>query len=334
MRLACALVLLFAAAVPTAAQAATPTAASPTIKLVVERTAGDRDPIALAGERFRVRVIVTPYVPGQTVVVRIQRGASKLRVKRLAIAQPAGASAGQALLGFTPRGSGRLRIRASHLATPELGTAVAPARLVHVAAAKVPKSGRGPSVRLLQRLLARKGYVPGRRGLFDARTARAVLAFRKVSGMARTSVPDRSVFRRLVRGGGRFAVRHPGHGRHIEADLTRQVIALIDRGRVQRIYPISSGAPATPTVLGSYRVYRKDPGTNAKGMVFSSYFTGGYAIHGYASVPIYPASHGCLRTPVPDAVPIFDWLKLGNRVDVYYRGGGRHGSKRIANPGP
>ncbi|HZO36010.1 MAG TPA: L,D-transpeptidase family protein [Solirubrobacteraceae bacterium] len=332
MRRALALVLLLAAAVPAAARADAPTAATPTIKLVVEKAGGDRDPIALTGEHFRVRVIVTPYVPGQTVTVRVQRGASKLRVKQLAITRPAGATAGQALIGFTPKSGGRLRIRASHLATPELGTAVAPERTVSVVSGKVA-GGRGPSVRLLQRLLARKGYVTGQRGLFDARTARAVLAFRKLSGLVRTAVADRTVFRRLVKGGGAFAVRYPKHGHHVEADLTHQVIALIDHGRVQRIYPISSGKPSTPTVLGNFRVYRKDPGTNAKGMVFSSYFTGGYAIHGYADVPTYAASHGCLRTPVPDAVPIYDWVKLGDRVDVYYRSG-EHGSKRIANPGP
>ena len=333
MRRLLALVPLLLAAAPAAAQAATPTTAAPTIKLVVEKAGGDRDPIALSGERFRVRVIVTPYVPGQTVTVRIERGASKLRVKQLAIVQPQGATAGQALIGFTPKRGGRLRIRASHLATPELGTAVAPERTVSVVTAKVSDGGRGPSVRLLQRLLVSKGYVTGQRGLFDARTARAVLAFRKLSGLQRTSVADRQVFRRLVRGGGTFKVRYPNHGHHVEADLTHQVMALIDGGRVQRIYPISSGAPVTPTVLGSFRVYRKDPGTNAKGMVFSSYFTGGYAIHGYAQVPIYPASHGCLRTPVPDAVPIYDWVKFGDRVDVYYRAG-KHDSKRISNPGP
>jgi lipoprotein-anchoring transpeptidase ErfK/SrfK len=332
MRRVLALALLSLAAAPAVARAAAPTAVAPTIKLVVEKAGGDRDPIALAGERFRVRLIVTPYVPGQTVTVRIQRGESKLRVKRLAITQPSGATAGQALIGFTPVSSGRLRIRASHLATPEFGTAVAPERTVAVVAAKAV-GNRGPSVRLLQRLLARRGYVTGQRGLFDARTARAVLAFRKLSGLARIAVADRTVLRRLIRGGGAFHVRYPKHGHHVEADLTHQVIALIDGARVQRIYAISSGKPSTPTVLGNFRVYRKDPGTNAKGMVYSSYFTGGYAIHGYAEVPIYPASHGCLRAPVPDAVPIYDWIKSGDRVDVYYRTG-NHPSKRIQDPGP
>ena len=55
-------------------------------------------------------------------------------------------------------------------------------------------------------------------------------------------------------------------------------------------------------------------------MVYSSYFIRGYAIHGYADVPTYAASHGCLRMPIPDAS--FD-LRLGaasaTPVDVYYR---------------
>ena len=80
---------------------------------------------------------------------------------------------------------------------------------------------------------------------------------------------------------------------------------------------MSSGKASTPTVRGSFRVYRKDPGTNAKGMVNSSYFIRGYAIHGYAEVPPYNAAHGCLRVPVPDALSIFHWVHPGTRVDTY-----------------
>ena len=54
-------------------------------------------------------------------------------------------------------------------------------------------------------------------------------------------------------------------------------------------------------MLGSFRVYMKTPGTNAKGMVDSNYFIRGYAIHGYVDVPAFNASHGCLRIPIPDA---------------------------------
>ena len=70
-------------------------------------------------------------------------------------------------------------------------------------------------------------------------------------------------------------------------------------------------------MFGSFRFYRKELGTNSHGMVHSNYFIGGYAIHGYPSVPNYPASHGCLRVPMPDAVSIFDWIRYGTRVDTY-----------------
>ena len=65
---------------------------------------------------------------------------------------------------------------------------------VDVAALRARPGARGPAVRLLQQRLAAKGYVVGQRGLFDQRTARAVLAFRKVTGMARTTVADTGLF--------------------------------------------------------------------------------------------------------------------------------------------
>ena len=128
---------------------------------------------------------------------------------------------------------------------------------------------------------------------------------------------DGQVLRKVFRSSGTFKVRYPKHGKHVEADLSRQVLALIRGAKVQRIYPISSGSPVTPTVLGSFRFYSKTPGTNAKGMVDSNYFIRGYAVHGYASVPVYNASHGCLRVPIPNARAIYDWVAIGDRIDVY-----------------
>jgi peptidoglycan hydrolase-like protein with peptidoglycan-binding domain len=188
---------------------------------------------------------------------------------------------------------------------------------VDVAALCARPGARGPAVRLLQQRLAAKGYVVGQRGLFDQRTARAVLAFRKVTGMARTTVADTGLFKALLAGKGTFRVRHPDHGKHVEADLSRQVIALIQGAKVLRIYPASSGKPSTPTIQGSFRVYSKSPGFNAKGMFYSDYFIRGFAIHGYAEVPVFAASHGCLRIPIPDAISVFRWIKVGDIVDVY-----------------
>jgi lipoprotein-anchoring transpeptidase ErfK/SrfK len=68
-------------------------------------------------------------------------------------------------------------------------------------------------------------------------------------------------------------------------------------------------------------------------MVDSSYFIRGYAIHGYAEVPAYAASHGCLRIPIPNAPAVFGWVKVGYPVDVYTED--NRGSRRVrGNAGP
>jgi peptidoglycan hydrolase-like protein with peptidoglycan-binding domain len=172
-------------------------------------------------------------------------------------------------------------------------------------------------VRALQRRLAALGYLTPVNGSFGASTARAVLAFRKANGMSRTSVANRAVFRRLARGGGAFHVRYPKAGKHVEFDWSRQVVVLARGARPVMTVHASSGTPATPTVLGSYRFYSKTPGFNSKGMYYSSYFTGGYAIHGYASVPTFPASHGCIRIPIASAVRAYRWIDIGDPVYTY-----------------
>ena len=86
-------------------------------------------------------------------------------------------------------------------------------------------------------------------------------------------------------------------------------------------------------MIGHFYVYSKTPGTNEKGMVDSNYFIRGYAIHGYPEVPVYAASHGCLRVPIPNAAAIFSWVQIGTAVDVYNEGGG--GSHHVrGNAGP
>ena len=327
--LTCCSALLVAA--PAAAQepttTTTTTPAAPTqqvkprktkMRITLERVNG-KDRAVIAGSRFRVRGSVGLFVPGQYVVVRLYRGERKVAARRVAIQREGTSPSGTFVTGFAVSRSGTVTVRASHRKTAQLATLVAPRQRVKVLERAASYGSTGLVVRLLQRQLKARGYVVGQPGIYDGRTARAVAAFRKLTGMSRTEVASSDVFEKLARGAGYYKVRYPDHGHHVEADLTHQVLALIDGGKVERIYPISSGAPVTPTVLGSYKVYMKTPGTNQKGMVYSSYFIRGYAIHGYVSVPPYPASHGCLRVPVPDAIPIYNWVKFGDTVDVYYR---------------
>ena len=52
-------------------------------------------------------------------------------------------------------------------------------------------------------------------------------------------------------------------------------------------------------------------------MFYSNYISGGIAIHGYASVPVQPASHGCIRIPIFAAREVSKLLPIGTIVLVY-----------------
>ncbi|MBE2317051.1 L,D-transpeptidase family protein [Solirubrobacter sp. CPCC 204708] len=312
------LALVALGAVPATASAQTPPAPAPvpataTLSVTAQDTLGGA---ALTGRSFTARVVMKPYVPNETAVLRVYRGKKKIRVKTLAFKPVNGGAAGVATLKVKSAKAGRLSLRASHRATPALATAVAKTVRLDAVRPYAARGSRGAAVRILQSRLAAMKYVVPRTGVYDSGTANAVMAWRKMTGMARTYTATSDVFSGLLAGKGKFKVRHPGDGRHVEARISKQVFALIDGGKVQRIYHTSTGAPATPTVRGKFRVYRKDPGTNAKGMVDSVYFIRGYAIHGYVSVPPYNASHGCLRVPIPNAREIYNWLQLGNVVWV------------------
>ena len=255
-----------------------------------------------------------PFVPGQAVVVRFFRNGRQVHEQTEQVRSIRGGAAGEFLTWFRSRSAGRVTVSAVHLATPELDTVRAEKVRVNVMR---PELG-GAITRLLQKHLDRQRYAVSRSGSYDDATARAVMAYRKVNGMARTYSASEAIIRRVLAGKGAFKPKYPGDGRHVEADISRQVLALIDKGgKVHRVYHTSTGAPATPTVIGRFRTYRKSPGTNAIGMVHSSYFIRGYAIHGYASVPPYNASHGCLRVPIPNAWSIYEWVRMGTVVRVY-----------------
>jgi hypothetical protein len=183
-----------------------------------------------------------------------------------------------------------------------------------------PRAGEGASgtaVRALQSRLAELGYLINVSGHYDSTTGRAVLAFRKVNGYARTTDASSAVFKKLARGGGGFRVRYPNAGRHGEFDWSRQVLVLARGAKPVKIVPASSGKPSTPTVFGKFHFYSKTPGFNSHGMYYSNYFVGGYAIHGYAEVPDYAASHGCIRIPIPSAISVYRWVRIGDAMYVY-----------------
>jgi L,D-transpeptidase catalytic domain len=296
-----------------------PTAVAGRVKLTL-RHVGGNPPFALVGRRIAVRGIVTPYVAGQTVQVSFYRD-GHLMLRRTVSVLPAstGAGWGRFQVGYSSHFAGRVQVRARHQATAEQAAFSAVSPHVRYVRENVMPGEKGRSVRVLQSELAALHYAVPLTGAFDEGTQRALIAYRKMTGLARIPYAGMQVWRSLARGAGAFHVRYPHDGRHVEANLLKQVLAEIEPGgRVREIYDMSSGKPSTPTVLGRFRVYEKTPGFNSEAMFDSNYFISGYAIHGYAEVPTYPASHGCLRVPIPDAPAIYAWVRIGTRVDVYH----------------
>jgi hypothetical protein len=154
---------------------------------------------------------------------------------------------------------------------------------------------------LIQRRLAERHLYLPQTGVFDEGTRLALDAYHRLMGWGTSQSLDAGTVTALLNGAGRFPVRYPGDGRHAEANLSKQLLALVDRGHVVWIFPISSSKASTPTILGRFNVYLKTPRYLPDGMYYSSFFSGGYAVHGYDPAPDFPDSHGpCgFRSPTP-----------------------------------
>jgi lipoprotein-anchoring transpeptidase ErfK/SrfK len=309
-----------------------PAPAAGRIELVVQKAYG-KPPFVVAGGRVVIRGIVIPYVGGQQMKVSIYRDGRKVEVKSVSVVA-IGNGAGQFHLSYSSASSGEVQVRAAHYATPQQAAFSGHSETVHFVSPDLHEGDSGPSVRLLQSELNSMHFVVPLNGVFDEATGRAVIAYRKMTGLERVPSTNLTVFKKLQEGAGTFHVKYPQDGRHVEGDLTRQVLAEIEPGgKVHALYTMSSGKPSTPTVIGRFSVYSKTWGTNSEGMVDSNYFIRGYAIHGYAEVPTYAASHGCLRVPIPNAAAIYSWVHEGTPVDVYNEsGGGSHKVKGNAGP--
>jgi PKD repeat protein len=299
--------------------------------------------------RFRVRqTVASSYRAGfETVSSRSLAVAVR---PRLDVSLPPARMLGQRLVlrvKLKPRGSGRLRVRVwrsgrrlrtrrfGGRATLRLGTGRATDYLVRITVTPIgtyrgrrdtfrtsvfapylAQGAHGPSVRILERRLAQLRYaLRGVDTFFSDDTADAVLAFQKVHGMPRTGRVDPAFWRRLRVAHPPFP-RYRGPFRHVEVDKTRQVLFQVVGGRVTRVVHVSTGATGN-TPIGRWRVYSKVPGFLPSGMFYSSFFIGAFAIHGYPSVPPYPASHGCVRTPMWIAPTLFASNDYGETVYVY-----------------
>jgi N-acetylmuramoyl-L-alanine amidase len=163
----------------------------------------------------------------------------------------------------------------------------------------------------------------------DASLRHALTAFQKVEGCPLTGVLTQLELLAL-RAARKPRPLEPGFP-HIEVDLSRQVLFLIDCDGVDlRVLPISSGSGElfteggvtrrAITPAGKFKIYRKINGWRKSPLgllYYPNYINEGVAIHGAPSVPSYPASHGCIRIPIFAAKEFSAITTIGLVVIVY-----------------
>jgi lipoprotein-anchoring transpeptidase ErfK/SrfK len=95
---------------------------------------------------------------------------------------------------------------------------------------------------------------------------------------------------------------------------------IVRAGETIAYLPVSSGAGGI-TPVGNFSVLWKAPSTSTwlgSAILFRTMtIHGNVAIHGYPSVPTYPASHGCIRVPVWLADWLYQQTPVGEPVYVY-----------------
>lgn len=194
----------------------------------------------------------------------------------------------------------------------------------------------GAQVEELQRKLAGGPFDPGPvDGKYGTATVQAVWALEKLA-----DVPvdgdwgplDEQAWEELATGKvGRPEKTHDI--RWVEVDLSEQLVKVYDPGSTAPalVTHISSGSGQawsnaghsgnSVTPLGDFTISRRINGWRVSsldiGRLYNPlYFNGGIAFHGALSVPLYPASHGCIRVPMHIAEYLPAELANGTPVHV------------------
>ena len=302
-----------AAAAPKPEKVVTTPAPNATVKIDVGGLHGGRAPI---WSTVPVNGTISPFAPGQKVEVTYYLNGHRLVSRKVVVSKGSG-DTGTFSDSVILRKDGKYAVSAHHTATPELGADTTVRKSWRVSFPSLRPGECGKVVKGFKAQLAAMGYASGGGSCFNGRLGREVLAYRKVNNMNRSERAGAGLVKSVFAGRGGFHVKYPGAGEHIEVSIPKQVLVITKGDKPFAIYPVSTGKSSTPTITGHYSIYRLEPGLNSHGMYYSDYWHNGYAIHGYAEVPNYPASHGCVRTFIADQPRIYEQLFLGEDIFVY-----------------
>lgn len=117
----------------------------------------------------------------------------------------------------------------------------------------------------------------------------------------------------------------------ITVDTGSQTLTAWEGGGILYQTRASTGLPLSPTVKGSFKVYKKVALGDMRGyspyigryhyknVPNSLYFYQGYSVHGAYWHNNFGTrrSNGCVNLPLDMAQKIFDWAQVGTRVEVW-----------------
>jgi hypothetical protein len=278
----------------------------------------------LRGETTELRGQVLPRIAGVVLTLQERSGSSWVTTGHVRTA-----SDGSYRLPLSPA----VGVHVSRVvlpAQPGLNTAASPTTVLRVDPRNLSDGMVGNDVLALQQLLLSQHYDPGAlNSRFGYDTHHAVMAFQKLQRLPVTGHWGSAERLRATRPAV-YVVRYPRAGRAVEISVTRQILVLSEGGVIRRVIDVSTGndryytydggSGVAHTPRGRFSVLRKINGTRIShlGALYKpSYFVGGYAVHGSASVPSYAASHGCVRITNPNADRIFPLLTVGTPVTVF-----------------
>lgn len=183
---------------------------------------------------------------------------------------------------------------------------------------------RPRTVEAVQKKLVELGYLPvgGVDGIWGDRSRTATIAFQKWEGLIRDGIPGPRTQEALA------VAKRPrpvtsGRGPRVEILLDRQLLLFVRKGKVARTVHVSTGRRGFATPTGRYEIVRKRRKTRSipykVWLPWASFFVRGIAVHESSSVPVRPASHGCVRVTRHDARWLYLRTPVGTSVTVLER---------------
>src|SRR5689334_17291567 len=171
--------------------------------------------VTVPGRTVHVHGVVSPYVPGQTVLVKAFVGGKRFKTDRLLLRPTSGGKSGQFTEALKSPKAGQVTVQVGHKRTDTLGGLLA-RRSFAALDERAGFGSRGPFVELIQqRLAALHFYIP-QTGVYDTGTGLAIDAYHRLLHRGTSESLDGRTISYLLDGFGEFKLRFPTHGRHAE----------------------------------------------------------------------------------------------------------------------